>query len=391
MLQHLFTLIWNRKRASSLLIAEIFLAFVVLFGVGSLLAYYWQNYRTPLGFAYEQVWEIDLDPGTQPKAERYATQQQIVQRFESLPGVRAVTRTRSNTPFSNSHNTSNIERPDEKIFRPASNFYNLDDAAADVLQLPLEAGRWFDRRDEGAAVVVISHDQKELLFPHEAAVGKFVLSDGKKRIVGVTASYRADGDFADPKQAIFIRNGIQDTTFDDMRTLLVRVRPGAGAALEKQLSTEIRALGPGWSSNITPLAELRDKQLKSVLTPLVALAVTCLFLILNVALGLFGVLWQTINQRRAELGVRRAMGATAGAISGQIVGEILVLTTFGLLLGLLVAVQFPLLGVLNVPAGVYLTAMALAAAGLYLLAAGCALYPSRLAAGIQPAVALREE
>jgi len=110
-----------------------------------------------------------------------------------------------------------------------------------------------------------------------------------------------------------------------------------------------------------------------------------------VALGLFGVLWQTISQRRGELGVRRAMGAPGAAISGQVVGEVLVLTSFGLLLGLLVAVQFPLLGAFNVPSGVYLTAMTMAAAGLYALAAGCALYPSRLAAGIRPAVALREE
>jgi putative ABC transport system permease protein len=125
--------------------------------------------------------------------------------------------------------------------------------------------------------------------------------------------------------------------------------------------------------------------------PLVALGLVCGFLILNVALGLFGVLWQTINQRRAELGVRRALGATAGTISGQVLGEILVLTTFGLGLGLLVAAQFPLLGVFNIKAGVYLTAMALAAVGLYLLATVCALYPSQLAARIKPAVALREE
>jgi putative ABC transport system permease protein len=117
----------------------------------------------------------------------------------------------------------------------------------------------------------------------------------------------------------------------------------------------------------------------------------CLFLLVNVALGLFGVLWLNINQRRAELGVRRAMGASGAAISGQVLGEILTLTTFGLLLGLLVAAQFPLLGVFNIKAGVYLTAMVLATVGLYALAAGCALYPSQLAARIQPAVALREE
>ena len=391
MLKHLFTLIWNRKRANALLIVEIFLAFVVLFVVGSLLVYRWQNYRAPLGFAYEQVWAVDLDPGTQPKAERYATQMQIIQRIKSLPEVRAVTRSSSNTPFSNSHNESNIERPGERIFRPPSNVYNLDDAAGDVLQLPIEEGRWFDRRDDGAPVVVISHDMKELMFPHETALGKPVVADGSRRIVGVAAAFRADGDFADPKQAIFLRNGVQDTAFDHLRTLLVRMQPGAGGALEKQMSADIRAIGPGWSSNITPLSEQRDKQLKTVLTPLVALVITCVFLIVNVALGLFGVLWQTINQRRSEIGLRRAIGASAGGISGQILGEILVVATFGLALGLLVAMQFPLLGVLGVRVGVYGTAMALAAGLVYLLTVVCALYPSRLAAGIQPAVALREE
>ncbi|OGX91034.1 ABC transporter permease [Hymenobacter coccineus] len=391
MLKHLFTLIWNRKRANALLIVEIFLAFVVLFVVGSLLVYRWQNYRAPLGFAYEQVWVVDLDPGMQPKAERYATQQQVIQRIKSLPGVRAVTRTSSNTPFSNSHNSSDINRPGEHIRRPASNVYDLDDAAGDVLSIPVEEGRWFDRRDDGALVAVISHDMKELLFPNETALGKLVEANGNRRIVGVTAPYRADGDFADPKQAIFLRNGLQDTTFDHLQTLLLRVQPGAGGALEKQISADIRAIGAGWSSNITPLSEAREKQMKTVLTPLVALVITCVFLIVNVALGLFGVLWQTINQRRSEIGLRRAIGASAGGISGQILGEILVVATFGLALGLLAAAQFPLLGVLGVRVGVYLTAMALAAGLVYLLTVVCALYPSRLAAGIQPAVALREE
>jgi len=171
--------------------------------------------------------------------------------------------------------------------------------------------------------------------------------------------------------------------------LLVRVPSGQGATLEKKLNEEIRAASGGWTSSILPLPDERLTQLKVNFTPPVILGVVCLFLLVNVALGLFGVLWLNINQRRSELGVRRALGATGGAISRQVLGEILVLTTFGL--GLLVAAQFPLLGVLNVPAGVYLTAMGLAAAGLYALAAGCALYPSQLAAGIQPAVALREE
>ena len=111
MIRHLFTLIWNRRRANFLLITEIFLVFVVLFVVGSMLVNYQQRYRAPLGFAYEDVWRVSCDPGAQPKAELYATEQQVIQRLRSLPGVLAVTRTAFNTPFLDSHNVGDVYLP----------------------------------------------------------------------------------------------------------------------------------------------------------------------------------------------------------------------------------------------------------------------------------------
>lgn len=394
MIQHLFTLIWNRRRANFLLIAEIFLAFVVLFVVGSLLVYNQQNYRTPLGFKYEQVWRVGLDPGTQPQAGRLATVRQIMALLRAMPGVVAVGRTSSNTPFSGSTNGSPVSVGREEKMTEHASGHQVEDPLREVLQLPVVAGRWFDRRDDAATLrpAVLTRSLAESLFAGQSPLGQVVHRNGEDfRIVGMVEQFRADGDLDEPRPALLMRVSPQDTAWGEASSMLLRVRPGAGAELERQMSTEILAMAKGWSVGITALPEQRAAQLKRTLTPLVALVLVCGFLILNVALGLFGVLWQAINQRRGELGVRRAMGATGAAISGQIVGEILVLTTFGLLLGLLVAAQFPLLGVFNVPAGVYLMAMALAAAGLYLLAAGCALYPSRLAAGIQPAVALREE
>ncbi|MGI4867927.1 MAG: ABC transporter permease [Janthinobacterium lividum] len=394
MIKHLFTLIWNRRRANFLLIAEVFLAFVVLFVVGSLLVYNQQNYRTPLGFGYEHVWRVDLDPGTQPLAGRLATVRQVQALLRAMPGVVAVGRTSSNTPFSGSTNGSPVSVNHEtKVIEHVSG-HRLEDQLHEVLELPVVAGRWFDRRDDGAALApaVLTRDLAESLFAGQSPLGKVVHRNSEDyRIVGMVEQFRADGDLEAPRPALLMRVSPQDTTLNEASSLLLRVRPGAGAELERQMSTAILATARGWSVSITALSEQRAAQLKRTLTPLVALGLVCGFLILNVALGLFGVLWQTINQRRGELGVRRALGATGAAISRQVVGEILVLTTFGLALGLLVAAQFPLLGVLNVPAKVYGTAMALAAGGLYLLATVCALYPSRLAAGIQPAVALREE
>jgi putative ABC transport system permease protein len=394
MIQHLFTLIWNRRRANFLLIAEVFLAFVVLFVVGSLLVYNQQNYRTPLGFGYAHVWRVDLDPGTQPEAGRLATVRQVMALLRSMPGVVAVGRTSSNTPFSGSTNGSPVTADHEKRIVEHASGHSVEDPLREVLQLPVVAGRWFDRRDDAAALrpVVLSRGLAESLFAKASPLGQVVHRNGEDfRVVGLVEQFRADGDLDAPRPAILMRVSPQDTTLNEASSLLLRVRPGAGAELERQMSTAILATAKGWNVGITALSEQRAAQLKRTLTPLVALVLVCGFLILNVALGLFGVLWQTINQRRAELGVRRALGATGAAISGQVLGEILVLTTFGLALGLLVAAQFPLLGVFDVPAGVYLAAMALAAVGLYLLAAACALYPSQLAARVQPAVALREE
>ena len=395
MIRHLFTLIWNRRRANFLLITEIFLAFVVLFVVGSLLVYHARNYRTPLGFGYEQVWRLNLDPGTQPHAGRLATGRQVMARLRAMPEVVAVGRTSSNTPFSGSTNGSDVGIGKERKNSVESvSGHRMEDDLREVLGLELVAGRWFDKRDDAANLrpAVISRDLGEALFPGQSALGKTVgRNEEEYRVVGLFERFRADGALAETRPTILMRISPQDTSLNDASAVLLRVRPGAGAALERQMNREILAIAKGWSVGITTMSEQRAAQLKRTLTPIVALVIVCLFLIGNVALGLFGVLWQTIQQRRAEIGVRRAMGATAGAISAQVVGEILVVTTFGLLLGLLVAVQFPLLGVLGVPGGVYATAMALATGVLYALTIGCALYPSWLAAGIQPAVALREE
>ena len=81
-----------------------------------------------------------------------------------------------------------------------------------------------------------------------------------------------------------------------------------------------------------------------------------------------------------------------GGVSLQVLGELLVVTTAGLLLGAALAVQVPLLGVIGwVSNGVYAVGMALAALTIYGLTVVSALYPSWLATQVQPAEALHYE
>ena len=95
---------------------------------------------------------------------------------------------------------------------------------------------------------------------------------------------------------------------------------------------------------------------------------------------------------RNHHGDGRALGATGHGVSLQVLGELLVVTTAGLLLGAAIAVQFPLLGVIGwVSNGVYAVGMALAALTIYGLTVVSALYPSWLATQVQPAEALHYE
>jgi putative ABC transport system permease protein len=137
---------------------------------------------------------------------------------------------------------------------------------------------------------------------------------------------------------------------------------------------------------------MRRSFLRLRLVPMVVVGLIAAFMLVMVALGMVGVLWQSVSRRRREIGLRRALGATARGVSAQILGELLVVTSVGLLLGLALVVQFPLLGIIGwVSGSVYATATALSVALIYALTIAAALYPSRLAAAVQPAEALHYE
>ena len=80
------------------------------------------------------------------------------------------------------------------------------------------------------------------------------------------------------------------------------------------------------------------------LVPFVAAALIAAFMLIMVALGMVGVLWQSVARRRREIGLRRALGATGRGVSLQVLGELLVVASAGVLLGTAVTVQLPLLG-----------------------------------------------
>ncbi len=393
MIRHLFKLIWNRKKSNFLLITEIFFCFLVLFGVLSFIVYNVRNYTKPLGFEHENVWLLTMRPGTDSTAQNRQILEQVLQLVRTFPEVEQASLTSSNAPFSFSRMNNDFSYGNVK--RIESDVYEVQDEYKDVMQLQLSQGRWFGARDNAYhhEPIVINKAFQQGLFGEEDAIGKIIhINDTTKyQVVGVTDYFRAGSEYAAEFPAVFTRINLQKNPNRFDNEILIRVKPGTGIDFEEKMVKEISGIGKDWALEVATLEKMRQNKAKLTLIPMIALGLVCGFLILNVALGLFGVLWYNISRRNSEIGLRRALGASSNQIYRQFIGEVLVLATFGLLLGAFFAIQFPLLQVFQVEDEVYFTALAGAVVLIYLLTAFCALYPSRQAAGIHPAIALHED
>jgi putative ABC transport system permease protein len=393
MIRHLFKLIWNRKKSNFLLITEIFFCFLVLFGVLSFIVYNVRNYTRPLGFKHENVWLLTMRPSTDSTAQNRQIVEQVIQRVRAFPEVDQASLISSNAPFSFSQMNNHFSYGDVK--RIDSDVYEVQDEFKDVMQIQVNQGRWFGTSDDAShhEPVVINKALQRVLFGEEDALGKIIHVDDSTnfQVVGITDYYRAGSEFSAEDPAVFTRINLKKNPKYFANEMLIRVKPGIGIDFEEKMVKEISGIGKDWALEVATLEKMRQNKAKVTIIPMIALGLVCGFLILNVALGLFGVLWYNISRRNSEIGLRRALGAASGQIYRQFIGEVLVLATFGLIFGVLFAVQFPLLQVFQVESEVYFIALAGAVVLIYLLTTFCALYPSRQAAAIHPAIALHED
>jgi putative ABC transport system permease protein len=389
MIRHITTLIWNQKRKHLGLSFEILFSFLVLFAVFSFCAYHFKWFFEPMGFSHERVWNIYLDSKGASAEDTRRIREQLTQQLQSYPEIQDFAYSYGNIPFSFTSNGWGLENGS---VRATGDMFKVSDDYFATLQIPLVAGRYFGQEDDGAQIkpILLTQLMKEKLFGDESAIGKTVKGMGEEQlfhVVGVVNDYRYRGDFGELRSGFFIR-----TNHDRwLEHLLVRTTSAADAAFEAQLIKDLSQIATGWSVDISYLDDMREDKMLLTFVPILIFAIIAAFLIFNVALGLFGVLWQNISRRREEIGIRRAIGATRGEITFQFVGEILVLCTFSIAVGVFFAIQFPLLHVFEVTADVYIGAMLLAILAMYLLVFVCAFFPSAQAARLAPAVALRDE
>ena len=398
MIRHLIKLVWNRKRFNFLITLEIFVSFLVLFIVMMFVVYFAYYYRLPLGYDYENVLNVHIDVKQQSDdyftPEQHELTRQLFLMVKSLPEVESVASSLS-VPYQMG-GSSGAARFNGQVIEYERG--EVTDDLKEVLKLDLVAGRWFTREDDAANFrpVVLNRNMATAIFGSEDPIGKTLQAEGSRdresQVVGVVSDFRKQGELSGSGNFIFIRKNLNDPKDRPPRNLLIRVRPGVTAEFEEQLTNKLQAVAKDWSFDVMPLVSMRESFFRERLAPVAVLGIIAAFLMIMVAFGLTGVLWQSVTQRRKEIGLRRAKGATAARIRNQILGELLLIATFGLLAGVLIVVQFPLLDVISFISGkIYFYSIIASALTIYLVTILCGLYPSWLATKVQPAEALHYE
>jgi putative ABC transport system permease protein len=266
----------------------------------------------------------------------------------------------------------------------------------EALSIPLRAGRRFGAQDteSAARVALISESAARRFWPGENPVGKQLRVHVNERIkapreiVGIVGDVRTRGMELDPVPVVYVPH----TQYGPESMTVAARAAGDPMTLLAQLKTALRTLGP--SVAISRAQTMDERVAANVAEPRFRTLLLSIFGIVSLALaavGLYGLVAFSVSQRRAELGLRIALGADPRAVLGLVLREGMTPVAAGILVGLggaalLASVMKTLL--FGVDAVDPLTFGAVAAVLAAVALAACYI-PARRATRLDPATTLR--
>ncbi|MEJ2881741.1 ABC transporter permease [Pedobacter sp. GR22-6] len=381
MIRHLFLLTWNKRNQHIFLLAELFLFFLA----SSFLAFALVSSRA----FYSETKNIDVDRVVEVRWNASGPQEKrlIKENYLLMKSVQSVSHT-DFIPyrFGFSQMVVGVDSTIDNAYQ-----IHADEDLQKMLGFKILEGRWFKRDDiySPGGVIIIGQNMRKGFFPNTSAVGKKVtIGQMHPMVIGVSE------DIGDISRASDIKNYyFWMDTISGYGSMLVKLKTPLNEKIYQEMRQVLKhtMTGPNDYDGINPISQYKQDKENNTKSFFSVLSIVAGFLIVNIVLGLYSTLYQTINKRKGEIGIRRAAGATSGDIYRQIIMEVLALTTLALVLGIIAGYQFMLFDVLEGKPVDYVIGMITATVFIYALVSLCALYPAYLAAKIHPAEALHDD
>jgi predicted permease len=383
----------HQRLRSTLVVSEVALACVLLVGAGLLLRSFLRVLDVDLGFQPDRAAAISVDyPDGLDLQKRTVIREEILRRIEAVPGIQSAGIT-DELPLEGNRSMGlwakgTLLQPGEY---PLALGYVVTPGYFDAMGIRLLEGRQFDWHDRSGSqgVVILNETAARQLFPGRDPLDQTAVVEGREtRVVGIVPDVHEGGPEGKAGPQMYVPVG--QTV--PIGTILVVRSSLTPAVLEPSLMRTLRSINPTQPAyKLTPI----QRSVDLAVSPrrffmLLVTAFAGLGLILA-ALGIYGVISYSVVQRTQEIGIRMALGATAGRVQAGVLSQTLRLTVTGVAIGIIVSLAVARL-IASLLFGTAPTDPA-AFAGMVILLGAAALLagflPAQRAAHVDPMNALR--
>ena len=384
----------NNRLRGALVAAEMALSFVLLAGAGLTVKSLLLLQNVDPGFDPKNVVAAEM---SLPSPRGYQT---LLDNIKSIPGVVAAGITNT-VPLTDQGANGGFEvEGGLATGNKESDYIDYTLVSEDYFRtmgMRLERGRFIETADRSQPnVAMLNEAAARRFWPHGDAIGQRIRFYGFERkpqwltIVGILGDIRHESLGEAPSMAAYVPF-YQNPEGNGGYSLMVKTAPGANAA--PAVRHAIRALDSQTPIRVTSMERVASA---SVATPrLRALFISLFagFALALAAIGLYGVIANTVALRAKEIGIRLALGAEPREVVAMLLAKALALAGVGLGIGLAASlvlgrlIRSFLFEVSPTDPGVF-AALALTLAAVALLAS---FLPAWRASRLDPAIALREE
>ena len=406
----------GRRSRSFLVIAEVALALVLVTGATLLIRTFsgLRSVNPGLNPHNVLVLETSLAGGTfdsTAKVDQFV--RQMTPRLGALPSVQTAA-SAVMLPL----NGNDVDLPFNIAGRPASKSgYDGDEQWRSVsahyfrsLQIPLMRGRVFTESDSGSAppVVIINQAMVKKYWKGQDPVGQVIVigkglgpqfEDPPRQVVGVVGTVRETGLDAVDEGVMYVPQGQVPEGITKLAAGLIPLSwairtAGDPMALRAAVEREFRAVdGMITPSHVRTMDQMIAESLSRQNFNALLLTIFAAIALLLAAIGIYGLMSYSVEQRMQEIGIRVALGASRADVLRLMVLQGMKLAAIGIVLGLAAsygATRLLATLLFGVKANDPSTFIAVAAI-VAIVAMVASMVPARRAAGVAPSVALRHQ